>query len=158
MATSMDDVAQSPIGRLRPRRVVKVDVDDQMWKVVAAMVEGKRGAVLVMDGGKLTGIFTERDVMTRLDHTNLDWNQVRVGDVMTPHPTTISTSDTVAEAMRRVHEGHLRHLPVVDAGTGQVVSLISIRDLLAYIAERFAGDFVNLPPRPGREASGPWGG
>jgi CBS domain-containing protein len=121
------------------------------------MCDGKRGAVLVMDSGKLVGIFTERDVMTRLDHTTLDWNQVRVGDVMTPHPTTISVADTVAEAIRRVHEGHLRHLPVVDA-TGQVVSLVSIRDLLAYIAERFAEDFVNLPPRPGRESSNPWGG
>jgi CBS domain-containing protein len=155
--TRLEDVADTPIGRLPPRPVVRVDSSDPMWKVVAAMNEAKRGAVLVEDEGKLVGIFTERDVMTRLEHGDLDWLHVKVGDVMTPHPMVIHTSDTVAEAIRRLHEGRRRHLPVVDDG-GAVKSLLSIRDLLNYVAERFPEDFVNLPPRPDRESSGPWGG
>jgi CBS domain-containing protein len=157
MMARLEDVADAPIGRLPPRPVVRVDSADPMWKVVTAMNEAKRGAVLVEDEGKLVGIFTERDVMTRLDHGDLDWLHVKVGDVMTPHPMVIHTSDTVAEAIRRLHEGRRRHLPVVD-DSGAVKSLLSIRDLLNYLAERFPEDFVNLPPRPDRESSGPWGG
>jgi CBS domain-containing protein len=157
MVAKLEDVATTPIGKLPVRPVVRVEAGDAMWKVVAAMKEANRGAVLVEDGGRLVGIFTERDVMTRLDHEDLDWLHVKVGDVMTPHPMTIHVDDTVAEAMRRLHEGRRRHLPVVDE-RGKVKSLLSIRDLLAYVADRFPEEFVNLPPRPDRESSGPWGG
>jgi CBS domain-containing protein len=154
----LEDVAATPIGRLTPRPVVRVKATDEMFRVVAAMNDGSRGAVLVEDAaGKLVGIFTERDVMTRLDHKDLDWLHVVVGDVMTPDPMVITTGDSIAEAIQRLHEGRRRHLPVVDDG-GAVVSLLSIRDLLAYVAERFPEDFVNLPPRPDAESSGPWGG
>src|SRR5689334_9864943 len=155
--TRLDDVAAATVGQLPQRPVVRVAPGDPMWKVVTAMNEAKRGAVLVEDDGKLVGIFTERDVMTRLDHADLDWLHIKVGDVMTPHPMVIRVSDTLAEAIRRLHEGRRRHLPVVDDG-GAVTMLLSIRDLLGYIAEKFPEDFVNLPPRPDRESSGPWGG
>ena len=153
----IEDVASTPIGNLPPRTVVRVASTDPMWKVVTAMNEARRGAVVIEDDGRLVGIFTERDVMTRLDHADLDWLHVKVGDVMTPHPMVIHTTDTVAEAIRRLHEGRRRHLPVVD-DSGAVRSLLSIRDLLNYIAEKFPEDFVNLPPRPDAESSGPWGG
>jgi len=153
----LEDVAMTAVGRLPPRPVVRVHASDPMWKVVAAMSEANRGAVLVYDDDRLVGIFTERDVMTRLDHGELDWLHVRVGDVMTPNPMVITASESVAVAIQRLHEGRRRHLPVVDDG-GAVLSLLSIRDLLAYVAERFPEDFVNLPPRPDRESSGPWGG
>lgn len=157
MSANLEDVALTPIGKLPVRKVVRCDAADPMWKVVAAMTNANRGAVLVEDDGRLVGIFTERDVMSRLDHSDLDWLHVAVGDVMTPHPMVIRTSDTVAEAIRRLHEGRRRHLPVVD-DAGQVKSLLSIRDLLAFVANKFPEDFVNLPPRPDRESSGPWGG
>jgi CBS domain-containing protein len=157
MMARLEDVASTPVGALPHRPLVRVAAADPMWKVVAAMNDAKRGAVIVEDDGKLVGIFTERDVMSRLDHADLDWLHVKVGDVMTPHPMVIRATDTVAEAIRRLHEGRRRHLPVVD-DTGAVTTLLSIRDLLDYIAEKFPEDFVNLPPRPDRESSGPWGG
>lgn len=153
----LEDVAATTVGQLPQRPVVRVAPSDPMWKVVTAMNEARRGAVIVEDDGKPVGIFTEHDVMTRLDHADLDWLHIKVGDVMTPHPMVIRTSDTVAEAIRRLHEGRRRHLPVVDDG-GAVTMLLSIRDLLGYLAEKFPEDFVNLPPRPDRESSGPWGG
>jgi CBS domain-containing protein len=157
-AMRLEQIATTPVGKLPPRPVVRVRATDPMWRVVSAMTDGARGAVLVEDAAdKLVGIFTERDVMTRLEHDNLDWLHVVVGDVMTPNPMVIAEAEPVAEAIRRLHEGRRRHLPVVDDG-GAVISLLSIRDLLAYVVERFPEDFVNLPPRPDRESSGPWGG
>ena len=156
-ASKLEDVANTPVGRLVARTTARVDVNDPMWKVLQVMDEARRGAAVVEEEGRLVGIFTERDVMTRLEHSDLDWLHVKVADVMTPHPMVIHIDDSVAEAIRRLHEGRRRHLPVVD-GTGKAQSLLSIRDLLMYIAQRFPEDFVNLPPRPSRESSGPWGG
>ncbi len=153
----LEDVALSSVGRLPLRPTVRAQVDDPMYKVVEAMKTQHRGAVLVEDGTELVGIFTERDVMQRLDHDDLGWLHVNIRDVMTPRPTVVHTDDSIAEAMRRMTQGRRRHLPVVDA-SGKAIGLLSIRDLLGYIAERFPEEFVNLPPDPAHEASGEWGG
>ena len=72
-------------------------------------------------------------------------------DVMTPHPMVIRPADSLAEAMRRLLQGHRRHLPVVDE-RGRVLGLLSIRDILVHIASRFPEDIVNLPPNPDHES------
>jgi len=153
----LEQLATTPVRAIARRTEVRVGPEDPMWKVVAAMREGKRGAVLVEEDGALVGIFTERDLMTRLDHTSLDWLHTPVRDVMTPRPMAIQPEDTLAEAMRRLNQGKRRHLPVVDTN-GKILGIISIRDLLAHFAEHFPDDFVNLPPDPDHEASGEWGG
>jgi CBS domain-containing protein len=110
-----------------------------------------RGAVLVEDGGALVGIFTERDLLNRIDYSDALWSHVVVRDVMTPHPMVIRPDDSLSEALRRLTQGHRRHLPVVDE-RGHVLGLISIRDILTHIAERFPEDMVNLPPHPDHES------
>jgi CBS domain-containing protein len=153
----LEDVATATVGHVTLRATVRVQTDDPMYKVIESMKGQHRGAVLVEDGKDLVGIFTERDVMQRLDHNDLGWLHVNVGEVMTPRPTVIHADDTIAEAMRRMTQGRRRHLPVVDTA-GHAMGLLSIRDLLAYVAERFPEEFVNLPPDPEHEASGEWGG
>jgi CBS domain-containing protein len=154
---NVDALAQTPVRRVMRRAEVRVATDDPMWKVVGALKEGGRGAALVEDDGQLVGIFTERDVMTRLDHSDLGWLHVPVRDVMTARPTVVHPDDTFAEALRRLNGGRRRHLPVVDP-RGRVLGILSIRDLLAHMATSFPDDFVNLPPDPDHEASGEWGG
>jgi CBS domain-containing protein len=154
---TLEDVATATVGHVPLRSTVRVQIDDPMYRVIESMKGQHRGAVLVEDGRDLVGIFTERDVMQRLDHSDLGWLHVNVGEVMTPRPTVVHTDDSIAEAMRRMTQGRRRHLPVVD-GTGHAMGLLSIRDLLAYVAERFPEEFVNLPPDPAHEASGEWGG
>jgi CBS domain-containing protein len=153
----IDQLAGTPVRAVTRRPEVRVGADDPMWKVVAAMKEGRRGAVLVEEDGALVGIFTERDLMTRLDHSSLDWLHIAIRDVMTPRPMAIHPEDTIAEAMRRLNQGKRRHLPVTDSA-GKILGIISIRDLLAHVANHFPDDFVNLPPDPDHEASGEWGG
>jgi CBS domain-containing protein len=122
-----------------------------MWKVVDEMKAKRRGAVLVEEDGKLVGIFTERDLMSRLDHGDALWQHVVVRDVMTPHPTTIHANDSLAEAMRRLVQGKRRHLPIVD-DKGKVQGLVSIRDILMFIAKKFPEEMMNLPPNPDHES------
>jgi signal-transduction protein with cAMP-binding, CBS, and nucleotidyltransferase domain len=139
------------VSDLPPRPHATVDINDAMWKVVDAMKTKGRGAVLVEENGALVGIFTERDLVSRLDHDDALWSHVVVKDVMTPHPTVVRPYESVAEAMRLLIQGRRRHLPVVD-DKGKVLGLLSIRDILAYVASKFPEDMMNLPPTPDHES------
>ena len=147
----LDQLAQTPVRAVSRRPDVRVGAADPMWKVVASMKEGKRGAVLVEEDGALVGIFTERDLLNRIDYGDALWSHVVVRDVMTPHPMVIRPDDSLSEALRRLTQGHRRHLPIVDQ-RGKVLGLISIRDILTHIAERFPEDMMNLPPHPDHES------
>lgn len=148
---SVEVLAQATVGDLSPRPHARVAVDAPMWKVVEEMSGKRRGAVLVEDGGKLVGIFTERDLVSRIDHGDTLWPHVVVRDVMTPHPMVVRRDDSLAEALRRLTQGRRRHLPVVDA-QGEVLGLISIRDILTFVASKFPEDLINLPPDPSHES------
>lgn len=93
-----------------------------------AMAERHIGAVLVVADGRLAGIFTERDVLSRVVARGLDPNDTALGTVMTPDPDTVSPDDTAFAALERMASRGYRHLPVVDA-SGTTVGIVSIRDL-----------------------------
>jgi CBS domain-containing protein len=147
----MQALAAATVGELSPRPHARVDAGDAMWKVVGEMTTKGRGAVLVEEDGALVGIFTERDLLNRIDYGDALWSHVVVRDVMTPHPMVIRPDDSLSEALRRLTQGHRRHLPIVDQ-RGKVLGLISIRDILTHIAERFPEDMMNLPPHPDHES------
>ena len=151
MSGGMQALASARVGELSPRPHARVSVDDAMWKVVGEMKTMGRGAVLVEEDGALVGIFTERDLLNRIDYGDPLWSHVLVRDVMTPHPMVIRPDDSLSEALRRLTQGHRRHLPIVDE-RGHVLGLISIRDILTHIAERFPEDMMNLPPHPDHES------
>ena len=151
MSGGMQALAIARVGQLQPRPHARVDVDDTMGQVVTEMREKGRGAVLVEDEGRLVGIFTERDLLNRVDYSDALWSHVVVRDVMTPHPMVIRPDDSLSEALRRLIQGHRRHLPIVD-DRGRVTGMISIRDILSYVASRFPEDMMNLPPHPDHES------
>jgi CBS domain-containing protein len=150
VSAGMSMLAVASVGDLEPRPCGNVTPDTQLWKVVDEMTSRGRGCVLVMDDKALVGIFTERDLINRVDHSDPVWSQAPVRDLMTPYPMVIRPEDSLAEAIRRLMAGHRRHLPVVDERG--IRGVISIRDILAYIAERFPEDMMNLPPDPTHES------
>jgi CBS domain-containing protein len=91
------------------------------------------GCVVVMDAGRLAGIFTERDVLTRVIAVDLDPRTHTVGEVMTRNVLTIKPETTVDEAIEIFTQNRCRHLPVVVGG--QVAGLISIGDTTRWLAE-----------------------
>jgi len=91
------------------------------------MARGKVGSTLVMNRGRLVGIFTERDIVRALSHSP-DAPADPVGHWMTANPQTVSGVDPVDEALRLMVSGGFRHLPVVD-DDGRVVGMLSMRDL-----------------------------
>lgn len=151
LSGGMRALSYAMVGDLPPRPHPSVDVTDPIWRVLAEMKQQGRGAVLVEDDGKLVGIFTERDLVTRVDHLDPLGTHIVVGDVMTAHPTIAHPFDSLAEALRLLLQGRRRHLPIVDE-RGRTLGLLSIRDILTYVAGRFPEDMMNLPPSPDHES------
>jgi CBS domain-containing protein len=92
------------------------------------MTERNIGAVAVVDGGTLAGIFSERDIMARVVAMGLDPDETPVAVVMTKELVVAAPRDGVDSALQKMHAIGSRHLPVVD--DGKLVGMISIRDLL----------------------------
>ena len=116
------------VAELMSRELVQVDPGATVAEVASIMSQRSVGSVLVMDGGRLAGIFTERDIVRAISH-DIHAPHEQVGDWMSRQPSTISPEASGGEAARRMSEGNFRHLPVVDAAGG-LVGMLSMRDLV----------------------------
>lgn len=92
------------------------------------MKEKSKGALLVCDGTRLTGIFTERDALFRVIAAGRDAATTTLGDVMTPQPMTMHPDEPFIKALRLMHTRGFRHLPVVE--NGRPLGVVSARDAL----------------------------
>ena len=102
----------------------------------AAKVMAQRhiSAVMVTEGDRLVGIFTERDLSKKVVAAGADPDKVTVGQAMTPDPDTIAPDGTADDALRMMRDHGYRHLPVVDK-TGKLVGMVSVRDLYDAVLE-----------------------
>jgi CBS domain-containing protein len=108
-------------------RVVVAGGDEPLAAAATRMREHQVGSLVVMDGGRLAGILTERD-LTRAIAEGADPESIRVADYMSEWPVAVSLDMDVREAVAAMLEVECRHLPVVE--DDQVVGMVSIRDLL----------------------------
>jgi CBS domain-containing protein len=107
----------------------KVTPHENVRAAARLMRERKVAAVLVMDGERLVGIITERDMTSRVIAAGVNPDTAIAIDIMTADPDTLGPDDTAADAIRMMKLHNYRHLPVVD-GT-RVVGMVSVRDLYA---------------------------
>lgn len=110
---------QTPISAAKTTTVVEA---------ARLMKQQNIGALLVLDSSRLIGIFTERDALFRVLAAGRDPNATRLGDVMTAQPQTIGPDEPFVHALRVMHEGKFRHLPVVEFG--RPLGMVSVRDAL----------------------------
>ena len=100
-----------------------------VMETIRTMAGTKVGSVLVVDGDRLLGIFTERDVMMRVVLEGRNPEYTTVEEVMTSSVQTIPPQTTGDGALRLMNQSHIRHLPVVD-DSGRVLAVVSMRSLL----------------------------
>jgi CBS domain-containing protein len=115
------------IGR-KGSRVVSVSRDAPVLEAIRVMAEHHIGAVLVMEGGQLIGIASERDYARKVILQGRSSAETPVAVIMTSPVVCVSPQDTLAECMSIMTEKHIRHLPVIDGE--RVVGVISIGDLV----------------------------
>jgi CBS domain-containing protein len=120
---------------------------------VESMARERVGACLVLESGKLAGLFSERDLMVRVVNRKLDPATTRVADVMTRELKTVKKNVTATEALTMMLENHIRHLPVVDDG-GKILALLSIRNLLQHRVEELAQQVHSMEMYMGADGPG----
>jgi CBS domain-containing protein len=102
--------------------------NDTVASVVRRMAEIRVGAILVLEGEQLRGVFSERDLMKRVVLERLDPDLTAVKNVMSTDIATIDESASLEEAMEAMHAHNCRHLPVTRGS--RVVAFLSMRDLM----------------------------
>ncbi len=108
--------------------------DAPVIDAIRLMAEKRVGAVLVMQGGTLAGILSERDYARKIVLAGRSSKDTPVRDIMTAEVITVSPDDNAQLCMETVTRNRIRHLPVVE--NGQVLGIISIGDLLAAVIEQ----------------------
>lgn len=104
------------------------------------MKESRVGALMVVEEGKLAGVFTERDALFRVIAEGRDVQSTQVADVMTRNPQTIHPDKPFGDALHVMYEGGFRHVPVVE--DGRPVGMISARDALGPELEDFVYELL----------------
>src|SRR5437899_238874 len=102
-----------PLQNLNPAPPLLVPPETTVVEAIELMKQKRYGCIFVTDGGKLIGIFTERDVLLKVAGSNRDLRTMKVREVMTANPETLTEQDTVAYALNKMSIGGYRHLPIV---------------------------------------------
>jgi CBS domain-containing protein len=113
---------------LEPRKLVVAPPDASVDDAARLMKEAHVGAVLIVEQGRLVGIFTERDALFRVVAEGRNPQTTRLGEVMTSQPQTIHPDEPFLQALRIMHKGRFRHLPVVEFD--RPLGMVSVRDAL----------------------------
>lgn len=117
------------------------------------MVEEGVGAVAVVEAGALVGIYTERDLMTKVVDRDGDADQISVADVMETDVRTIAPDASHGAAAELMITHHCRHLPIVD-DDGKVLGMLSIRHLYREQLRRLRGQMNSLQSYLGADGPG----
>jgi CBS domain-containing protein len=118
-----------------PRALCSIHPDQTVWEALQALAVNNIGALVVLEGTKMVGIFSERDYARRVELKGLLTQKTRVGDVMTAEFITINPDQKMDECMQIMTNKRIRHLPVMK--DGQLLGMVSIGDvLLVMISEQ----------------------
>ncbi len=112
------------------RQLFWVEEDDTVAGAARRMAELNCGAILVLSGGELRGVFSERDLMRRVVLERRDAETTPVGSVMSAQLATIDESASIEEAMAAMQAHNCRHLPVMREG--RVAAFLSMRDVMKH--------------------------
>jgi len=119
-------------------QVETIEADARLFDAVERLGEKRIGALLVMQGGRIAGIISERDVIYRLRDHGPEVLETPVRDVMTAPAITADSSTTILSALALMTQRRIRHLPVVDGG--QLKGIVSIGDLVKHRMERIEAE------------------
>jgi len=122
------------------QEVVTSTADTTVSDAAGLMRDKHIGAVIVVENGKIAGIFTERDALFRVVAEGRDVKTTRLADVMTRNPQTIKAEQPFSAALQMMYGGKFRHVPVVE--DGRPVGIISARDALGPELEAFVFELL----------------
>jgi len=123
-------------------QVYAVGPDEDVYAALEHMARHDVGALVVLDGGELVGVMSERDYARKVILLGRASRDTRVRDVMSGPVQTAAPDDSIATCMARMTQGRLRHLPVLDEG--RLIGLVSIGDLVKALIDEQAFEIEQM--------------
>ena len=130
-STFEERMVSERLATIAPAAPLTLDRSTTVTDAVKVMQENATGCVIVEDGQRVVGIFTERDALLRLAGENLDG--MTLEQVMTRDPVVLRHDDSIAVAIHKMAVGGFRHIPLVE--NGHATGIVTARDLFHYILE-----------------------
>ena len=124
----------SDILKGKSSNIYSVTGDVSVYEAIKVMGEKNIGALLIMEGERLTGILSERDYARKVVLKGKSSRETPVRDIMTENVLTVASNDSIEICMAIMTDKHIRHLPVVDEG--RVLGMVSIGDVVNGIIEK----------------------
>lgn len=123
---------------MKRQKFLTASPETTVSKAGMLMAKKNAGAVMIVEHGRLVGIFTERDVVFRVFAQGLDPRTVRLAQVMTTAPKTVEPDASYGQALLIMHENGFRHVPVIE--NGKPVGVVSSRNALDPELEEFVSE------------------
>ena len=120
--------------------------------IVICMQASHSSCIIIVKNNKITGIFTERDIVTKIVSRNVDLENEKICDYMTNNPEILQSDDSIAFALNKMTDGGFRHVPIVHS-ISKDLYVISMQDIINSIGDYYFSDILNLPPKPLRSSS-----
>jgi CBS domain-containing protein len=137
-----------PVERICRKRAEVLDHTATIGEAIGRMQQKRIGSLAVVKDGVLVGIVTERDILRKVVGPHpVAGESASITEVMTKDPETLRPSDAILFLLNKMQGGGFRHVPVVDV-IGRPLYVLSIRDVLNLVLERFHRRVSNLPSEP----------
>jgi CBS domain-containing protein len=125
---------EDPVSILNPQKPITIRPTTTVREAMQIMLARDIGAILVVDtADKLLGIFSERDLLTKVAGIHQSFADLPVQQFMTANPETVTAKDTIAFALSKMDVGGYRHMPVVSEG--RPAGVVSVRDMVRHITQ-----------------------
>lgn len=132
-----------------------VEPSTPLTEAIERMKQDEGGCVIVCEGKRIVGIFTERDLLTKVIGEEVE-PSTPVRELMSPVVATLTRDATIGDAVRLMNEKSYRNIPLVK--DDELVGSVSVFDVITYLAESYPKETMNLPPVPAQVMDTPEGG
>jgi len=129
------------------KKAILKDENASLQSVIESMQTSPSSCILIINNNKITGIFTERDVITKVAAKNLNFENEKICNYMTNNPESLQSDDSIAFALNKMIDGGFRHIPIINPKSKKFF-IISMQDIINSIGDFYFEDIVNLPPKP----------
>lgn len=144
------DILDTKIKNLNPKKTICLLGECSIQEATEVMNEKKIGSILIVnEKGKVQGILTERDLLTKVVGKITNLSKTPISKVMTLNPVCLKENDIILYAMNNMYIGGYRHIPIVD-NEDKAIGIISIKDVMSYLLEIFSKEISNSTNEPFR--------
>lgn len=150
LVTVVQKLHQEVIGHLDLDGYAVCEPQEPVVVALKKMRHQHVSAVLVEEDGRLVGIFTERDALTKVADQPATWERP-VAEVMTRQPHSLDAQQPISSALRLMNAGDYRNVPIVDEN-GRIKGNLPQHEVIRFLTDQFPQDIYNLPPDPERIA------